>query len=297
VSRRLPATRRTARWLAAAALLCVGAEVAARAMGVGDFALYERNSAAGYVPQANQQGAFLGRYRWAFNDRHMGVAEPFRPDAAGVLVVGDSVVLGGNRIDQPEKLGPLLARETGCKVWPLAAPSWALANELALIEANPDFEQLGTVVIVANDSDFGAPSPWRDSLAQPLEAPWLVALHAARKIGHVPANDTAPDPAHWLGRLAALRERYSGRLVMVAYPDGIDAAAAAYDNYDMTELPALPEVEAAGGIEFIDLLDHPEWRGDLYKDDIHPSARGNRALASIIAKAVGPCRSAPLAQA
>ncbi|MFZ3026968.1 hypothetical protein, partial [Rhodoferax sp.] len=84
------------------------AEGAVRAFGLVGFPLYAANAQIGYIPAASQQGSFLNKNDWQFNALHMG-APAFKPDAArDVLLLGDSVVFGGNAYRQPERLGPAL---------------------------------------------------------------------------------------------------------------------------------------------------------------------------------------------
>jgi len=80
-----------------------------RAFGAVDFALNQADAQISYIPAANQQGSFLNKNRWQFNALHMG-APAFAPNPArDVLLVGDSVVYGGNPYAEPDRLGPRLA--------------------------------------------------------------------------------------------------------------------------------------------------------------------------------------------
>lgn len=84
------------------------AEGGVRALGQVDFALFEANAQVGYIPAANQQGSFLNKNHWQFNGLHMG-APAFAPNPLrDVLLVGDSVVYGGNAYRQLQRLGPTL---------------------------------------------------------------------------------------------------------------------------------------------------------------------------------------------
>ena len=79
------------------------AEGSVRALGLVDLPLYDANAQIGYIPAANQQGSFLNKNDWQFNALHMG-APAFAPDPArDVLLVGDSLVYGGNTYRQPEQ--------------------------------------------------------------------------------------------------------------------------------------------------------------------------------------------------
>lgn len=57
----------------------------------------EANAQIGYNPAANQHGSFLNKNDYEFNSLHVG-APAFKPNPAlNVLLVGDSLVYGGNQ--------------------------------------------------------------------------------------------------------------------------------------------------------------------------------------------------------
>lgn len=95
--------------------------------------------------------------------RAMG-APAFAPNPArDVLLVGYSLVLGGNQFRAPERLGPSLqalmqAYSSDVNVWPIAPGSWALRNELAYLHLNPQ---------VPSSADFEAASSWCCELKHP----------------------------------------------------------------------------------------------------------------------------------
>ena len=110
---------------AVAALLLI--ELGLHASRVVDGPRYESNDRIGYIPKANQSGAFLWTNRWAFNELSMGTERPFRPSArTDILLIGDSIVYGGNPYRAEERLGPTLERVTKTTVWPIGAGSWSL---------------------------------------------------------------------------------------------------------------------------------------------------------------------------
>jgi len=92
------------------ALIC---EVGVRAFGLTDFPLYDADNRQGYIPKADQHGSFMNKNKWQFNHEHMG-SGPFLPSAAtDSLLVGDSIVLGGNPYSMHERLGPRLQAQVG----------------------------------------------------------------------------------------------------------------------------------------------------------------------------------------
>jgi lysophospholipase L1-like esterase len=58
-------------------------------------------------------------------------AEAFVPDPAGnILLIGDSIVWGGNPYKAGERLGARLQALLKDKVWTASAGSWSLQNEI-----------------------------------------------------------------------------------------------------------------------------------------------------------------------
>ena len=167
-----------------AALLVGGlaAEVGVRVAGLVDFPLYDADATIGYIPKANQRGSFLNKNDWVINEKHMG-AETFVPDPAGnILLVGDSIVWGGNPYALPDRLGPRLQALVKGKVWPIAAGSWSLQNQLAYLNANPDVvSRVDTIVFVLNSGDLGPPSSWNCSLTHQRERSTVALIYLAKK--------------------------------------------------------------------------------------------------------------------
>jgi hypothetical protein len=104
-------------------------EAALRYLGVDGFPLYLDSKALGYVPAPSQSGSFMGR-KWAFNSISMGVKQEFTPSDRALLLIGDSIVLGGNSFDQAQRLGPKLSQLTGRPVWPISAGSCPLDRRI-----------------------------------------------------------------------------------------------------------------------------------------------------------------------
>ncbi|MGA2637252.1 hypothetical protein [Methylocella sp.] len=95
--------------LLAPLLLFAGSEIVLRIAGFGSFPIYDVDNDLKYIPSANQAGAFLDRHRWAFNDRHMGNTVNWSPEShPDVLLIGNSIVMGGLPFDRDQKLGALL---------------------------------------------------------------------------------------------------------------------------------------------------------------------------------------------
>jgi len=123
------------------AALFLLSELALRAIGAVDFPIYHADNGIGYIPLPNQSGSFLRTHAWVFNDRSMGTATKWSPAGhPNILLIGNSVVMGGNPFDQKDKLGALLQQDIGPAktVWPIAAGGWTTVNEMVYLKRNPD---------------------------------------------------------------------------------------------------------------------------------------------------------------
>ena len=285
--------KRRHRWL----LLPVGAvllaEMLVRGLGFIDFPVYEANAQVGYIQASGQHGSFLNRNQWEFNSLHMSAPE-FTPNPAlDMLLVGDSVVSGGNGYQQQDRLGPALQasaqhRARGATVWPVAAGSWALRNELAWLRENPQVPaQVDRVIFVLNTGDFGEASSWSCEATHPRKRPavalWYLFnkyVYAFEACGHVPQGLQVP-PGDLAAELRSFLAVYGDKSLFVLYPDRAE-----------TENPALARAHFAAGLallassgahKIVQLTGDKRWRTDFYKDDIHPTPEGNRVLADILA--------------
>lgn len=264
-------------------LLACLIEAAARLSHVADVPLYEANNAIGYIPAPNQHGAFLRTHGWAFNELSMGTDRPFVAAGKGdVLLLGDSVVLGGNPFRQEERLGPRVARAMGKAVWPVSAGGWALSNELEYLREHPDVaRRVGRIIIVSDLDDFAGPAYWQSELTHPRRHHWSHALYALDRY-LLKWTRPAPDPA------AAVRPRDtpsdfaallgSGKPVtVILYPNKAQFAG----NHACT-FPPRWFVKAAAPHLFCVGSD-PRWNAPFYMDEIHPTPAGTAVLARIIA--------------
>jgi hypothetical protein len=286
---------RVARRLAVAlAVALVAGEAAVQVSGVVDVPVYRADSEIGYIPAPNQSGTFLNTHRWRFNEYSMG-AGPFFPESGrfNLLLVGDSIVLGGNPLSEQDRLGPQLEKLTGWQVWPASAGSWALQNELTYLHLHPGvLERVDALALVLNSGDFDGPSSWSSGLTHPLSHPFPGLLYLARK--HILRSVTLPPaalhvaPRDWRADLRALSGKFGKPVVILLYPslaevgDGKALDAALYSR--------IPDLTANAGQRamVVRVADSGEWNLSLYRDEIHPTERGNARLADIIRR--GVCR-------
>lgn len=286
----------------AVAVMLAGAlllEVALRLVGIIDFPIYDADHQIGYIPQPEQSGRFLRRNDWVVNERSMG-SGPWRPQGErDILLLGDSLVWGGNPYDHEEKLGPLLQAEVGdgWQVWSAGAGSWSILNAVAYLERWPDVRDHTDILVwVLNTGDFEPKSVWSDNLAHPVERPVSAIIHAGKKYlvprlrGYLLSNTTADgldSESLVVSPLAieALHDQlwdFGDRSVLVViYPDTGDLADPSARYEEFADIVA---TIMDGCCKLLDVRTLPEWSAEYYRDDIHPTAEGNRILADAIAK-------------
>ena len=265
--------RSVAAAVGALGLILAGAmEVGLRLTGVADVPLYRPDPHYGYIPKADQSGAWRKRMRWTYNSLSMGVAEPFRP--GGVLLIGDSIVNGGNQADQGQRLGPQLAAMIGKDVWPVSAKSWALLNELAWMQQNPQVVRaVDCIVIVLNPEDFEEPSVWTADPNRPTHAPVSQIFFLVDRLVLAPLRGEPVKPESgrdWKAEFAAFRRATNKPVLVVLYsgrgPDAIERAA--------------PDL----GPDVLIVKQDPRWKGERFADYLHITPGGNALLARLIAE-------------
>lgn len=262
----------------------LASEGAVRALGLVDFPLYDADAELGYIPRANQAGTYLRSREWNFNYLHMGGGD-FQPSGSrGVIVIGDSVVLGGNPYSAGERLGPQLAAATGRNVWTVAAGSWAFRNQLAYLKRFP--EVLGSdaeIIFVVNSADFDEASSWQCDVTHPRAAPFSALIYLVNKqflriCDSAAALSLKVPPGDW--RVEAPEFLRKRGVVFFLYPSRSELDSP-------KELAALrrraEELKQAGAERVYDVSRDSRWSADLYRDSVHPTPRGNRVLARIMA--------------
>jgi lysophospholipase L1-like esterase len=269
--------------------------------GYGSYPIYDVDHEIKYIPAANQHGRFLNRNAWYFNDRHMGNKANWDPAKhPDVLLVGNSIVLGGNPFNHDDKLGPLLEKDLGggATVWSAAAGGWSNVNEMVYLDRNADVLQNADAVIIEYmEGGLSAPNPWPGYYVFPDRKGLSLTSYAIGKyvvrpllgrvttdFGSLPATG-ATDPAQLL-RFKTLVSTIAKdhKLVIFMYPmlknlrnkPGWLAAIA-----------PIQEICRDFALTCIDVAQEPNWTEGAYSaDGVHPTVSGNKTLASILANAL-----------
>jgi hypothetical protein len=148
-------------------------EVTLRYLGIADVPIRSANNVTGYIPLTSQSGVFV-KNRWEINELSMISRKPFRKNRSTIVIAGDSVVFGGNLLDQSERVGERLDEMLSSKnVYSVADGSWSFKNQINYLLQYRD-ELAGTehIIFVLNSEDFGAPSSWRCKSFHPLKRPY-----------------------------------------------------------------------------------------------------------------------------
>jgi hypothetical protein len=276
---------------------CLLGEMLMRVFGMIDFPIYHTDDQIGYIPEPGQQGEFLHKNRWVINDRSMGTGR-WEPNVdRDILLIGDSIVWGGNMLSQAQKLGPLLEkRMLGWRVWPISAGSWSAANEVIYLDRNPDVQIEGDVLVwILNTGDFDVPSKWASDETHPRHHPASALLYLSQKyvlprffpstvpgkpVEIVPATESA-----FRDKLAQLRAQNPNReMLFLVYPrqDELKPAGEWAEAFYQEFLTRLHE-DLGAEAKVVEVREDERWNANLYRDSIHPSPPGNAVLADIIA--------------
>ena len=287
--------------LACLAVIAISSEIGLRLAGAGSYPLYDIDDEIKYIPSANQHGTYFNRYAWHFNDRHMASSSNWSAEKhPNLVLVGNSIVLGGNRSKHDEKLGALLEKELAGRyiVWPVAASGWSNINEMAYLDRNVDvLRNADAVIIEFMEGGLSLTGTWPGYDVFPDERPWLLTAHILREIwlSHL-AQETfrdfgvlpeigMPDKRE-LERFKTLvtnivKER---KLVIFLYPTVTNLR-----NKSQWQRPIAPVVEICRvtAAKCVDIAQVPAWNESAYFiDGVHQTAEGTKILASILARAV-----------
>jgi hypothetical protein len=285
------------------AILVIG-EVAVRLAGMVDFPLYDVDNEIGYIPKPSQHGRFLNIHRWVFNDLSMGIGTAWEPNLhPNILLVGNSIVVGGNPTDQKDKLVPLLQRELGTdySVWPIAAGGWTNVNESVYLRRHPEvltharffiweFMQGGLSKLNTWDGEYVLPKK------RPLWALWYVfRRYGLPRVINLNTNALPPQAAinseslvNFEAKLAELSQA-TGRMhtgVLFLYPTQPQLRAARLGHEWLPEYPELERLSHKYGLKIINVSKYPEWTEAQHRDGVHPTVQGNAILAKILSAAI-----------
>jgi hypothetical protein len=295
--------RAFSRWLIVAVVFLVCVEISVRAAGLVDFPIYEISSDIKYIPKPNQSGAFLNTNDWYFNNLSMPIKRDFTPDLRpNILLIGNSIVMGGNPYKQNDKLTPQLQRLVGVEpaIWPAAAGGWTQVNEIAYLNKNPEIGRNADYVaweyMAGGLSD---PTPWPGNYVFPSSRPILASWYVFRRFllpklrfsqtATYEVPTTGPATKENIDKFDAaigiLQHDLKKPGLIWLYPTVPQLEIAKGGGEWLSERHDIETIAERHGMKILDIATAPEWNSSLYRDDgVHPTVEGNRILAAILAK-------------
>ena len=259
-------------------------ELIVRFLGIADIPIRLANKELGYIPQANQEGRFLDN-NWAFNDLHMNSLNNFSYTGNEILILGDSVIWGGNRLDQKERIGKLINDLSRKKnIFIVADISWSFKNQiLYIIKFENLFKKVDKIIFVLNGGDFQKPTSWSNCHYQPTNKPKIHLYFALKKYvlktecpDYNSSNFLVPDFEIEDG-LSLIESRLpSTSLELLLFQS----------KEEFSKLQSLKQKIAKYKDKFVkihEIIDFKNfWSLDSYSDAIHLNKRGTKNLANII---------------
>jgi hypothetical protein len=290
----------------------VAGELGARYIaGLGDPPLFVLDSEIEYLLKPDQRCRRFG-HDYSVNSHSMRSDEFVTSKPAGqfrVMVIGDSVVNGGGKIDQSELATTILRRDLAASlkrdvvVGNISAPSWGPPNQLAYVKKYGVFEA-DVVVIVSNSDDWDdVPGLEYIGSAWPREKPWcalqeLVGVYGWKAICKATGKAPEPPPPARMTTHEQDVERCGAAYVeLIAQAKQRGAKVAVVQWLKRSELANKPqpgyEAIAAwakqAGVPTLGMsMATPLAARDPFQpgDDIHPSAFGHQMLATVLQTAV-----------
>jgi hypothetical protein len=290
--------------LAAVALLAVAAEVGIRFSGLVDFPVYHTDAEIGYMPEPSQQGQFLNKNDWVFNDKSMGVVHSWSPSKnQNIVLIGNSIVMGGNPYAQRDKLGPLLQARMGGQyaVWPVAAGGWTNVNESVYLQRNPDVSKAASFFVWEYmQGGLSTASAWRGEYVFPTQKPVLASWYVLRryvlpKFINFDMNELPPTGAVAAKNMAIFELELSkiasstGKKmpgILFIYPVKQQYLQAKAGVEWLPEREQVEKLAKAYNVKVVDISSRPEWNEAMYREETHPTVKGNEVLADILASEI-----------
>jgi hypothetical protein len=301
--------------------MLVAGELAARyIVGMGDPPLFVLDPQIEYLLAPNQKCRRFGHdylvNQWSMRSGPLAMPKPASEQR--VLVVGDSIVNGGGRIDQSELATTLLCEPLPSADRPferrfaanVSAPSWGPPNQLAYVKRFGTFDA-DVVIIVLNSDDWDdVPGLEYIGSAWPRSKPWcalqeLVGVYGwkavCRAMGRAPEPPPPPHTTTHEQDVEACRQAFVD-LVRLARSKGAKVGVVQYMK--KAELTGKPQEGyevirgwAQGlGIEPISTAAAFQKEADAgreaFLDGMHADALGQRLLAGVIRQSIDRAEAA-----
>jgi hypothetical protein len=277
-------------------LVCVGVallavEASIRLLGLTNFPIFMRAPGVAYYPAPNQSGVFLNKNHWYVNAQGFENDRSFFVSHPSVLLVGDSIIEGGNPTDYKDRVGPIAAQKSGVQIWVGAAGGWRLLNELAFLKTHSsELRSVDQLIILLKDGDFEEPAFWTDELSFPTRPPLFATSYMIRRyflprpsnLPMVTAEQVRDFQHKWSMELDELVDDYHGAITIVLYPDKYDYRDGSSWKSDTAAIRSYVG-DHTKRMKIVDVREDSRWNASMYRDGIHPNLAGDRVLGELIA--------------
>lgn len=265
----------------------VSAELVLRGLGRREHPLFEADPRYEYLMRPDQDVRY-GRVHYVTNT--LGLRSPPIGPKRGrrVLIIGDSVINGGQQTTQDSLATERAARRTGVEVINLSAGSWGTENAMAWIRAH-GLLQADAVVIVLSSHDAYDRMTFEPVVGHhpsyPAERPRFALSAELHRWTHR-LNDRRPlRDRSFADGWRSLRDTAVVRglpFTVVLHPELGELAMGRYDGRGARILDSL----SAWNVPVVTTIDRMD--STMYTDRIHLNDRGQAALAVILEEVVGP---------
>ncbi len=263
-------------------------EMVLRAMGRRAHPLFVADGRYEYLMRPDQDVRY-GAIRYTTNA--MGLRSPGlgRKRGRRVLLIGDSVINGGQQTTQDSLASSVAARGSGVELINLSAGSWGPDNAMAWIRAHGLLEADGAIIVLSSHDAYDRmtfepvvdvhPSYPSKPPASALGAAIAHAIHTSW--GQVQApRKRGPFVEGW----RALRDTMLNAdipLTLMLHAELGELAMRHYDERGQRILDSL----RTWGTPVVELLQHMD--SSMYTDRIHLNDRGQAQLAALITQELG----------
>ena len=307
-----PRRRIVAVAVAGTLLIALAGELVARfVLRLADQPLYIEDRRIGYLCAPDQDCGINGLHfrtnRWSMRSADFP-ARKEAPDELRIMLLGDSIINGGNAIDQGALASEALRTAVAATakrpvvVGNISTGGWSTVNEYAYLRRYGWFEA-DYAILEVNENDawdvpsFGAIDPLLFPTTRPASAllfscqrygsrlfPGLGALPAASPPGEPVPGTPEESCLLALGQILRAAQLNRVKIAVVLHPTLENVRGAATPGLD-----ALRAVAIAAAVPVVELMPIYRSSGDpaaLYSDGLHLTARGQQALAKGFAQAL-----------
>lgn len=277
------------------ALLFLSIEISIRYMGVVSFPLYTIDSKKHYYLNPDQSGTFLNKNKWFVNSNGFNNKEQIDTSKPYIMLVGDSVVYGGNPVDYNDRIGYQLDSILDKNVYIGAVGGWSLYNEIEFINKNIDIANRSDFIVIQYDNgDLDDYAKSVGGLVHPTQKPYLATYFLLEKYVYPkifksskeselpPIPEEVKSNGNWKNELLAVSNNTGKKILFVLYPDQKAFSNLELWNKQTKDIRNFIS-KYPNQFDYIDIAETKGWSLNLYRDGIHPNVEGNKLIALDIA--------------